>query len=48
MFIIVGITSNIVIARFNDRAYANAWLLNNNTDEVGEPLSLFKLVKDKA
>ena len=44
MYKIIHISSGIVAATFNERAFALDWLAENN-NLLGEPANLYKIVK---
>lgn len=46
MYKIIHISSGIVAITFNDRAYANEWMQENN-QLLGEPANLYRIVKTK-
>jgi hypothetical protein len=47
MYTVVNASTGIVVARFLNRNDALYWMEQNNVDEKGEPIPLYRLVKVK-
>jgi hypothetical protein len=47
MYQIVNDSTGIPVARFSDKGYALAWMQDNNTDEKGEYMQLYRIEKVK-
>ena len=45
MYQIVNDSTGIPVARFSDKGYALAWMQDNNTDEKGEYMQLYRIEK---
>lgn len=47
MYIVVNASTGIVAARFLSKKFAQQWLEDNNFDENGQSLGLYRMVKVK-
>ena len=47
MYTVVNQSTGIVVARCTNRNDAQYWVDQNNVDERGDPLPLYKIVKER-